>query len=115
MVPGVSRSGASILGGMCLGVGRQAATEFSFFLAIPVMLGASSLKLYKHRSEITADHIGIIIVGSLVSFVVALAVVHWLLRYVATHDFRLFGWYRIILGVVLAALLVAGIIPLRVN
>jgi undecaprenyl-diphosphatase len=112
MIPGVSRSGASILGGMCLGVDRRAATEFSFFLAIPLMLGASGLKLVKHRADITSDQLGVIFVGSVVSFIVALAVVHWLLRYVATHDFRVFAWYRIGLGVVLAALLAVRWLPL---
>lgn len=115
MIPGVSRSGASILGAMCLGVGRQAATEFSFFLAIPIMLGASGLKLVKHHEAIHGSFALEIAVGFAVSFVVALGVVHWLLKYVATHDFRLFAWYRLILGLVLAGLLAAGLIPLAVN
>lgn len=115
MVPGTSRSGASIIGGMCLGVSRQAATEFSFFLAIPLMFGASALKLFKHRDLITVDSLGVIAVGFVVSFVVALVVVRWLLRYVANHDFKPFGWYRIVLGLVLAALLVAGILPMKID
>jgi len=115
MIPGTSRSGASIIGGMCLGVSRQAATEFSFFLAIPLMFGASGLKLYKHRHDITADSLGLIAVGFVVSFVVALFVVKWLLKYVANHDFKPFGWYRIVLGVVLAALLAGGVFEMRIE
>lgn len=115
MIPGVSRSGASILGAMCVGVERKAATEFSFFLAIPIMLGASVLKLAKHHEHVQGDFAGAIAVGFVVSFVVALGVVHWLLRYVASHTFRPFAWYRLAAGVLLAALLAAGIIPLRVD
>jgi len=115
MVPGVSRSGASILGAMCLGVERKAATEFSFFLAIPIMLGASGLKLVRHHEAVHGEFAGLIAVGFAVSFLVALGVVHWLLRYVATHDFRLFAWYRLVLGLVLAGLLAAGLIPLAVG
>jgi len=114
MIPGVSRSGASIIGGMCLGISRQAATEFSFFLAIPLMFGASFLKLVKHRHDINADNLGIIGVGFVVSFLVALVVVRWLLRYVANHDFKPFGWYRIVLGLVLAILLATGVLSMAI-
>jgi undecaprenyl-diphosphatase len=110
MVPGVSRSGASIMGSLCLGVERRAATEFSFFLAIPVMLAASVYKLWQHRHDQHTVETGTIAIGFAVSFVVALAVVHWLLRFVASHDFRIFGWYRIVLGLVLAGLLAAGVL-----
>jgi len=109
MIPGVSRSGAGILGAMCLGVERKAATEFSFFLAIPIMVGASGLKLVKHRDALHGDLLGALVIGFIVSFAVALLVVHWLLRYVATHRFTPFGWYRIIGGLILAGLLAAGI------
>lgn len=115
MIPGVSRSGASILGAMCLGVERKAATEFSFFLAIPIMLGASGLKLVKHHDAIHGEFAVLIAVGFVVSFVVALGVVHWLLRYVASHNFRVFAWYRLVLGLILAGLLAAGLIPLAVG
>ncbi len=106
LVPGVSRSGASILGAMCLGVDRRAATEFSFFLAIPIMIGASVLKLSKHQH--LGDRVPVIAIGFAVSFVVALAVVHWLLKYVARHDFVPFAWYRIVAGAALAAVIAFG-------
>jgi undecaprenyl-diphosphatase len=108
LVPGVSRSGSTIMGALCLGVERKAATEFSFFLAIPVMFGASALKLVKHHNDITQDRLGIIAVGFVVSFIVALAVVHWLLRFVANHTFVVFGWYRIVVGLLLALAMVLG-------
>lgn len=109
LVPGVSRSGATILGGVLLGCSRRAATEFSFFLAIPVMFGASLLKLVKHHAHL-AEQMTAIVIGFVVSFAVALLAIHWLLRYVAQHDFRAFGWYRLAAGLVLAALLAAGLI-----
>ena len=115
MIPGVSRSGASIMGAMCLGVERKAATEFSFFLAIPIMLGASVLKLAKHHEHVHGDFAVAIAVGFAVSFVVALGVVHWLLKYIATHTFRAFAWYRLLAGLILAVLLALGIVPLRVG
>jgi len=110
LIPGVSRSGASILGGMLLGIDRRAATEFSFFLAIPIMVGASGLKLVKHYDEIDGDRLGLIAVGFVVSFVVALAVVHWLIRYVSRRDFVPFAWYRIVAGLALAALILSGLL-----
>ena len=110
MIPGVSRSGASILGAMCLGVDRKAATEFSFFLAIPIMVGASGLKLVKHRDQLDGDRLLILGIGFAVSFVVALVVIRWLLRFVATRSFAPFAWYRIGLGAVIAALILAGVI-----
>ncbi len=109
MIPGVSRSGASILGAMMIGVDRRAATEFSFFLAVPAMFGASLVKLVKHSDKLAGHGIDLAI-GTVVSFLVALAVVHWLLRYVATHDFRAFGWYRLGAALVLVVLLLTGVI-----
>jgi len=109
LIPGVSRSGATILGAILLGCSRTAATEFSFFLAIPVMLGASLLKLVKYREHLD-DQIVAILIGFVVAFIVALVTIHWLLRYVATHDFRGFGWYRLVAGLMLAALAAGGII-----
>jgi undecaprenyl-diphosphatase len=109
LIPGVSRSGSTILGGVMLGVSRPAATEFSFFLAIPVMLGASMLKLVKHPQALT-DNPMPIVVGFVISFVIALASIHWLLRYVARHDFRAFGWYRLGAGLVLAALVARKVV-----
>ncbi len=115
MIPGVSRSGASIMGAMCLGVERKAATEFSFFLAIPLMLGASFLKLRKHHGQIDEPFAIAIAIGFAVSFAVALGVVHWLLKYVASHTFRPFAWYRLAAGVVIALLLALALIPMRVG
>jgi undecaprenyl-diphosphatase len=108
LVPGVSRSGSTIMGAICLGVERRAATEFSFFLAIPIMVGASGLKIYKHHNLLTPDRIGVIAIGFVVSFFVALLVVHWLLKFVAGHDFKAFAWYRLVTGLLLAAALAAG-------
>lgn len=115
MIPGVSRSGASILGGMCLGVDRKAATEFSFFLAMPIMLGASGLKLAKHHDAVHGSFALAIAVGFVVSFLVALAAVHWLLKWISTHDFRPFAWYRLLYGMVIAVLLALALIPMRVE
>ncbi len=109
LIPGVSRSGASILGAMLIGVERRVATEFSFFLAIPIMVGASGLKLVKHRDHLDGRW-GLIAIGFVVSFVVAIAVVHWLIRYVSQRDFSAFGWYRIVAGLLLAGLLALGIV-----
>ena len=101
LIPGTSRSGSTILGGIFLGVSRAAASEFSFFLAIPTMLGASALKLLKFMLEgatATGLEIGVLIVGCLVSFVVSLAVIKGLMQYVRKHSFSVFGYYRIVLG-----------------
>ena len=102
LIPGVSRSGATIMGGLCLDLSRQAAMEFSFFLAIPVLSAASCYDLFKHRHELTSDGYYLILIGFVVSFIVALAVIHALLRFVAKHSFVIFGWYRLIAGLALA-------------
>lgn len=102
LVPGTSRSGATILGAMLLGASRYVSTEFSFFLAIPTMFGASLLKLlmfFKHGNTFTGMQLPILLVGMLVSFIVAIIAIKFLLKYVRNHDFKAFGWYRIILGV----------------
>lgn len=108
LIPGVSRSGATIMGGVALGIERRAATEFSFFLAIPTMFGAATLDLYKNRNVIGVDDALAIGVGLVVSFVVAMAIVRWLVRYVGRHGFEPFGWYRIVFGLVVAGLLASG-------
>ncbi len=113
--PGTSRSGATIMGALLCGVSRVAATEFSFFLAIPAMIGGAGLKLIKHHQDLTADRVGEIAVGFLVSFVVAFVVVRWLLKFIQGHRFTGFAWYRIVAGVVLAALLAAGLLPAPVG
>ena len=99
MVPGTSRSGATIIGGMLMGLSRQAATDFSFFLGIPTLIGAGVYSLYKARHELAWADAPMFLVGLVFSFLSAWLCVRWLLRYVATHDFKPFAWYRIAFGV----------------
>ena len=106
LIPGTSRSGATILGAILIGTSRYVAAEFSFFLAIPTMFGASLLKLYKffaHGGTLAGNQGLILAVGVIVSFVVAYASIRFLLNYIKTKDFKAFGWYRIILGVIVIA------------
>src|SRR5689334_12918419 len=103
LIPGTSRSGATIMGGMLFGLSRQAATEFSFFLAVPIMFAATGYQVVKYRDLFTRDDIGPFAVGFVVSFISALIAVKGLIRYVARHDFRAFAWYRIVLGVAVLA------------
>jgi undecaprenyl-diphosphatase len=103
LFPGVSRSGATIMGGRSLGLSRVAATEFSFFLAIPVMFAATLYDLWKARHGLSGADFPVFAVGFVVSFLSALLVIRWLLRFVASHSFRGFAWYRIIFGAVLLA------------
>jgi len=98
MIPGVSRSGASIVGAMLLGADKRAAAEFSFFLAIPTMVGAFAYDFYKNRGEMTSDHLGIVAIGFVVSFITAIIVVKTFLNYVTRHGFVLFAWWRVIVG-----------------
>ena len=105
MIPGTSRSGATIIGALLLGVERRAAAEFSFFLAIPTMLGAFVYDLYKNWSIFTPDSAALIGVGSLAAFLAALVVVRWALGFIARHGFTPFAWYRIALGIVILAVL----------
>ena len=98
MVPGVSRSGATIMGAMSLGIDRRTAADFSFFLALPTLSGATALQLYKHRDAVTSGDIGLIAIGFAVSFVVALAVVKAFLAVVTRYGFGPFAWYRIVAG-----------------
>lgn len=98
LVPGTSRSGATIIGGMLFGLSRRAATEFSFFLAIPTLIGAGAYDLWKYRHLLSVDDVALFGVGLATAFVSALACVHWLIRYVAHHDFVVFAWYRIVFG-----------------
>ncbi len=100
LIPGTSRSGATIIGGMLLGLSRKAATEFSFFLAMPTLLGASIYSLYKERALLSAADLPLFSIGSLAAFISAFICVRWLLRYVSTHDFIPFAWYRIVFGLV---------------
>jgi undecaprenyl-diphosphatase len=105
MIPGVSRAGATIMGGLLLGLDRRSATEFSFFLAVPTMLAASALDLYKNWTALDGDNLLVIAIGFAAAFVSALIVVRWLIRFVSHHDFVPFAWYRIALGVVMGAFL----------
>jgi undecaprenyl-diphosphatase len=98
MIPGVSRSGATIVSAMLLGADKRAAAEFSFFLAIPTMIGAFAYDLYKNRADMTADHSILIAIGFAVSFVTAIVVVKTFLNYVTRHGFTLFAWWRVIVG-----------------
>ena len=100
LVPGTSRSGATIIGAMLFGLSRQAATDFSFFLAIPTLIGAGVYSLWKERALLSAADLPLFGVGLVVSFFAAWLCVRWLLRYVATHDFKPFAWYRIAFGMV---------------
>lgn len=102
MIPGVSRSGATILGAVMLGVERKTAAEFSFFLAIPTMLGATVLDLWKARDVLNPDDSAIIAVGFIAAFLSAIFVVRWLVAFISHHGFAIFGWYRIIFGTLLA-------------
>lgn len=101
--PGTSRSGATIVGALLIGISRTVAAEFTFFLAIPTMLGASLLKLMKFGLSFTAWELTILIVGMVVAFVVSVAVIRFLMDFVKKHDFKVFGWYRIVLGVIVIA------------
>ena len=101
--PGTSRSGATIVGALLIGVSRTVAAEFTFFLAIPVMLGASLLKIMKFGLSFTTAEITILLVGMVVAFVVSVFVIRFLMGYIKKHDFKVFGWYRIILGLAVLA------------
>lgn len=105
MIPGVSRSAASIVGGMSQGLTRKAAAEFSFFLAVPTMAAATAKSLYDDRHLLEADQIGLLLFGSVVAFVVAMLAIRGFVGFLARHGFVLFGWYRIVVGTVLLVLL----------
>jgi len=100
LIPGTSRAGATIIGGMLFGLSRRAATEFSFFLAVPVLFAASGYELFKHRSLLSSDDLGMFAVGFVFAFAAAFLSVRWLLRYVSQHDFTPFAWYRIAFGAI---------------
>lgn len=106
--PGTSRSGATIIGALMIGVSRTVAAEFTFYLAIPVMFGASLLKLLKFGLTFTSMELGILFTGMIVSFIVSVVVIRFLMGYIKKHDFKVFGWYRIVLGAVV--LLYFGVI-----
>jgi undecaprenyl-diphosphatase len=103
MIPGTSRSGATIIGGMLLGLSRKAATDFSFYLAIPTLIGAGAYSLYKERALLSMADLPMFGVGLLVSFISAWVCVRWLLRFIASHSFEVFAWYRIAFGLLVLA------------
>jgi undecaprenyl-diphosphatase len=110
MIPGTSRSGATIIGGMLLGLSRRAATDFSFYLAIPTLIGAGAYSLYKERAILSMADLPMFGVGLLFSFISAWLCVRWLLRYIATHSFVPFAWYRIVFGIVVLVTAGSGLV-----
>ncbi len=111
LIPGTSRSGSTILGGIIMGTSRYVAAEYSFFLAVPVMLGASAVKMLKFGFALTGLEWGILLTGTIVSFVVSVFAIRFLMSYIRKHDFKAFGWYRIILGIiVLAVFFISGFV-----
>ena len=108
LIPGTSRSGATIIGGMLLGLSRKAATDFSFYLAIPTLIGAGGYSLYKERGQLGMDDIPMFAVGLLFSFLSAWLCVRWLLRYISTHSFTPFAWYRIAFGIIVLLTAMTG-------
>ena len=115
LIPGTSRSGATIIGGLLFGLSRKAATEFSFFLAIPTLLAATAYQLYKERQLLALDDLGMWVVGFLAAFASAFLCVRWLLRFIATHDFTIFAWYRIAFGCVVLATWQFGLVDWASN
>jgi undecaprenyl-diphosphatase len=105
MIPGVSRSGATIMGARAMGVDQETAAEFSFFLAIPTMMGATTLALWKSRHDLGNAHLSAIAIGFVISFVVAMVVIRWFMAIVTKHGFAPFAWYRIVVGVIALAAL----------
>ena len=110
LIPGTSRSGATIIGGLFCGLSRRAATEFSFFLAVPTLTAATLYQLWKERHLLAFDDLGLWVVGFISAFVSAFLCVRWLLRYIMTHDFTIFAWYRIVFGVVVLATWQLGLV-----
>jgi undecaprenyl-diphosphatase len=110
LIPGTSRSGATIIGGMLFGLSRKAATEFSFFLAIPTLFAATIFSLYKARALLEARDLPLFTVGTIAAFISAFICVRWLLRYISNHDFTLFAWYRIAFGIVILATAYYGLV-----
>jgi len=110
LIPGTSRSGATIMGGMLFGMSRMAATEFSFFLAIPTLLGATVFSLYKERALLSTADLPLFGIGSVAAFVSAFLCVRWLLRFISSHDFTGFAWYRILFGLVVLGTAYYGLV-----
>jgi undecaprenyl-diphosphatase len=115
LIPGTSRAGATIIGGMLFGLSRKAATEFSFFLAVPTLVAAGAYDFWKNRELFDSGDLGMFAVGSVAAFVSAFFCVRWLLRYIASHDFTSFAWYRIVFGAVVLATAYTGIVNWSAN
>ena len=115
LIPGTSRSGATIIGGLFFGLSRKAATEFSFFLAIPTLGAATVYQLYKERHLLSLDDLGMWAVGFVSAFVSAFLCVRWLLRFISTHDFVPFAWYRIGFGIVVLVTAYTGVVNWTVH
>jgi undecaprenyl-diphosphatase len=110
LIPGTSRAGATIIGGLFFGLSRKASTEFSFFLAVPVLFAASAYEVVRHRSLFSADDLGIFGAGFAAAFVSAFLCVRWLLRYISRHDFTVFAWYRIAFGAIVLLTAFTGLV-----
>jgi undecaprenyl-diphosphatase len=110
LIPGTSRSGATIIGGLFLGLSRKAATEFSFFLAIPTLFAAGGYELWKERALLNTDDLSMWTAGFIAAFISAFLCVRWLLRYISSHDFSLFAWYRIAFGLVVIGTAYSGVV-----
>lgn len=110
LIPGTSRSGATIMGGMFFGLSRKCATEFSFFLAVPILFGATGYSLWKARDLLSVSDVPVFGVGLVTAFISAFVVVRWLIRYVSTHDFTVFAWYRIAFGLVVLLTAYTGVV-----
>lgn len=110
LIPGTSRSGATIIGGMLFGLSRKAATEFSFFLAVPTLVAAGAYDFWKNRALFDFSDVGMLAVGSIAAFVAAFLCVRWLLRYIASHDFTPFAWYRIAFGIAVLVTASTGLV-----
>jgi undecaprenyl-diphosphatase len=110
LIPGTSRSGATIIGGLFFGLSRRAATEFSFFLAIPTLFAATVYEVVKYRGLFHAEDAGMFLAGGITSFVSAFLCVRWLLRYISRHDFTAFAWYRIVFGLVVLGTAYSGMV-----
>ena len=110
LIPGTSRSGATIIGGMLFGLSRRAATEFSFFLAVPTLVAAGAYDAWKNRALLDVHDIGLFGVGMVAAFISAFLCVRWLLRFIVSHDFTIFAWYRIVFGVIVLGTAYSGIV-----
>ena len=110
LIPGTSRSGATIIGGLFFGLSRKAATEFTFFLAMPTLIAATIYELYKERALLSSDDLGMWAAGFIASFISAFLCVRWLLRYISSHDFTVFAWYRIAFGLLVLVTYYTGLV-----